>query len=390
MMSEPQNNINDENTVNEIRGKYHLLIQRGKYILHCIGKGILKVEVHSWIVAAADHILPIMPLEIPEYQEIKDIRDAYQKSNILVPGSLLADVSKIFENLLTAHRCFNLGVMGVPQNIPPQNLANIAYEFIKQSTEYMGNNLIKKLIDKEDGTTRRTALLHTYGKIYCLAESIVRLNKIVDHLAIAGCTRAILELFVDMHLLYNSNEKKDVKRYFSFPDINRFNTAKNIASLRKEHNLVDPDEPKPIDKFLADITPKEEEMKSLRKKLWGTTKKQTPIQPHHWTELSMVDRVKKTNDRTLMNTYLETYYYCNWSVHSGYSDFPGRNAEDVHLFNCHLYSLSNDMFIDSSILINNEIQAVENETLQSELDNIRQVSSRRFWGELVRAGMKNH
>ena len=100
----------------------------------------------------------------------------------------------------------------------------------------------------------------------------------------------------------------------------------------------------------------------------------------------MVDRVKKINDKMVINTYLETYYYCNWSVHSGYSDFPGRKEEDVYLFNWHLYSLSNRMFIDSSLLINKEIEVIYNKTLQNEFGKIVETSSRRFWGELVKAG----
>lgn len=389
-MSELENDIGDMNAVKNIDKRYVLLIRKGEYILNCIRVGNLQVDLHTWIIEAADHIIPIMPLDIPEYKEVNEIRKLYCESKILIPGKILYHVSKIFENLLIAYKCFNLGVIGSPKDIPPEILADIAYNLIKQTRDYVKDNLVKQLIGKEDGKTKRTALLHSYGRIYCWVESIIKLNSIFDYLSIAGCTRAILEIFIDMHFLCNSNEHShlDVERYFSFPDVSRFKTAKYIISLRNEYNLVDPDEQRPVEKFLSDAPDKEETLKSVREKLWGRTRSGKLIQPQHWTNLSLVDRVKKINNERIMNTYLETYYYCNWSVHSGYSDFPGKKAEDVHLFNWHLYSLSNKMFVESSILINNDVSVIDNHTLQNDFDNIERVSSRRFWGELVKAGIK--
>jgi len=197
-----------------------------------------------------------------------------------------------------------------------------------------------------------------------------------------------LQLWMGQNLLCNSHDDLDPERYFSFPDVNRFKTAKNIVALRNKYNLVDSDERKPVESFLLDAPDREETVKSLRERLWGRTKDGKLVQPQHWTNLSMEGRVRKIDDRAIMNTYLEAYYYCNWSVHSGYSDFPGRRAEDVHLYNWHLYSLSNKMFVDSSILINKEIEVIDNQTLQNEFDKIEQISSRRFWGELVKVGKK--
>lgn len=385
-MSKLENKIADLSAVDGIGEEYVRLIRIGKYILNCVSVGNLTIDIHSWIIQAADHITPIMPLDIPEHEEILEIRKTYLASQILIPSRVLDDVSKVFANLCSAYQCFRFGAVGAPRDIPSQNLAEIAYALIKQTRDYIKSNLLTELIGREDGRTRRTALLHSYGRIYCLAESIVKLNGTCDYLSIAGSTRAILELFLDMHLMSASKDNMDVERYFSFSDVSRLKTAKNIATLRDEYSLVDPDEQKPVEKFLSEAPDREETLKLVREKLWGKTRKGKIIQPNHWTNLSMVDRVKKIDDDTVVDTYLETYYYCNWSVHSGYSDFPGRREEDVHLYNWHLYSLSNSMFVDSSLLINKEIGVIENQTLRNELDKIAEVHSRRFWGELVKAG----
>ena len=150
--------------------------------------------------------MPIMPLDIPEYKKINEIKKLYQESQILIPSRVFDDVSKVFENLCCARRCFLLGSVGAPRDIPRQNLAAIAYDLIKQTRDYVKENLVTHFVGKEDGWTKRTALLHSYGRIYCLVESIVKLDSICDYLSIAGCTRAILELFIDMHLLFNSND----------------------------------------------------------------------------------------------------------------------------------------------------------------------------------------
>lgn len=374
--------------MDEINKEYVSLIRRGRHLLDCIKRGDLQIEIHLWIIEATDHILPFMPTEISDYQVIKEIRQQYEESKLIIPGEIFTHVSKVIEHLLHAHGCFNLGSIGKYEDIPTENLACISYDLIKQLTDYVKNNLVNQLIGKEDGRTKKTALLHTYGQILCWMESIINLSRAVDYQAIASCTRAILELFIDMHLLYKSNEQIDIERYFSFPDVSKWKTAKKITNLREEYKLTKTDYPNPDKEFLSETPNKENQIELLREKLWGKTRKGKIVQPQHWKNLVIVDRVKKINNKQVANTYLSTYYYCNWSVHPGYSVFPGRKEEDAHLFNYYLYSLCNEMFTDSSTLLNNEIQILDGAKLQKEFEKIRQASDKKFWGELANAALK--
>jgi len=200
-MSELENDSVTSNAVEGISRTYGLLLRQGQHVLNCIRAGNLQIDVHAWIVEAADHIIPIMPFDIPEYQQINDIRKLYHDSQILIPGRVLSDVSTVCENLRTAYKCFRFGVIGVPERIPPENLAAIAFDLIRRTRDYVRGNIVQRLIGKENGRTRRTALLHSYGRIYCLVESITKLDGLCDFLSVAGCTRAILEVFVDMYFL---------------------------------------------------------------------------------------------------------------------------------------------------------------------------------------------
>jgi len=374
--------------ISDVIGQFEKLLRVGIEILQNITLGGLPHILDSWIIEAADRIIPIMPDNITQYPEINEIKKRYQENKILIPSKVLHDVTVVLENLKVAYDCFRLGAIGDYRDIPKENLAAIAYDQIKQTTEYIRKNLVEQLKGKENGRTKRTALLYSYGRIYCWVESIIKLDGLTDFLAVAGCARAILELFVDMHYLYFSDEDLDVERYFSFSDVSKFRTAKNIVDLKIEYDLVDPDKQNPVESFLSDSPEREKTLKLRREKLWGRTKKGKPIQPQHWTNLSMVDRVKKVGGEIIMNTYLQTYYYCNWSVHSGYSDFPGRRVEDVHLYNWHFYNLSNKMFIGSSILINKEAQVIDSQTLRDEFNEIERVAHKRFFGELVKSGRK--
>jgi len=125
------------------------------------------------------------------------------------------------------------------RDIPPQNRACISHEQLRRLVDYVKTELIACLVGKEDGRTRKTAILHIYGRIYMWAQSMVKLDALQDCLALAGCLRAILELYIDMELMAANTDLLDVERYFSFQQVEKWKQARAIVGRRTEFNIGD-------------------------------------------------------------------------------------------------------------------------------------------------------
>jgi hypothetical protein len=247
--------------------------------------------------------------------------------------------------------------------------------------------LVNNLIGKENGKTHRTAMLYIYGRIYFWAQSMVKLDKIEDCFALAGSLRAILELYVDMNLMANSGNLNDIEKYFSFQQVEKWNKAKHIVNLRSDLGLTAPGEMRPPDDFLAKPDNAEDKIKAIRTRLWGKEKNGNPIKPSHWTNKSLIDRIKSLKNTDVVEIYILSYPYCNFLVHSTYYDVIN-DAKTVHLFNYNCYYHASKMFLNATNIINNEVHVLPKEDLDIQLDRIERETFKKFFMEMVTAGRK--
>jgi hypothetical protein len=374
-----------------VNRRVHQLISTGEGLLQRLNMnrvedyGIAR-DVSSWISSATDELLAIMPEECEDYAELVEIRTQYTRDQSILLSSCANHIGKVLKNLRIGRECVMASAEADAKDIPRQNLASMSHEQLRQSVDYVKAELIPRLIGKEDGRTRKTAVLHMYGRVYMWAQSMVKLDAIADSLALAGCLRAILELYIDLNLMVSSAVPEDVEKYFSFQRVEQWNKARSTVKSWVEFGLAEHGNATPADEYLRQPENEESKIEALRKRLWGMDRKGNPINPQHWTNKSLVDRIKILKDsRGVAGMYLSSYSYCNFLVHSMYSEIT-RDADAVHLFNWHLYELASRMLLAGAKLINDMVGALPQENVESCIREVELRSTKFFFGELVKAG----
>ena len=294
----------------------------------------------------------------------------------------------MLKNLVIAHDCVLLATNVDYKNIPPENLAHINFDQLKRAFDYVKVQLIKDLKDKEDGQTSRTAMLNTYGRICLWIKSMIKLDEPGDCLALAASVRAILELYIDLNLIDQGRITDIAEKYFSFPIVEKWRTARRIVNMRKKFQLNTTNETTPSDEYLSKPENSDSNIKALRAKLWGKTQKEKPVMPKHWANKDLIQRVTLLDNPEVADICASSYYWCNWCVHPMYFDMIN-NIKGVHLFNWHLYEIAYKMFRSATELVNNGIGVFPKAELATSFKNIEDETFKRFFGEMVVAARKN-
>jgi hypothetical protein len=338
-------------------------------------------DISVWINPATKELLSLLPAGHPDYDKINEIQKRYTNAQSILLLSAQDDIVKVLDVLGKAGRCFVATVSVDYKNIPPANMSGIFYEQIKKSAAYITAEFMEKLKDKDNGKTQRTAMLHIYSRIYLWVQSMAKIDDIKDCLALAGGLRAILELFIDINLMFHSADANDVERYASFEEVIKWKSANNIQQIRKRFDLSGTH---PIDSYLS--KPDEESrIEALRLKLWGINKKGKPIEPQHWSNMDLRRRVEVLKNPEIARIYTSSYYYCNMLVHSTY--FGAIHIPDnVHVINFNSYRLANQMFLMATKLINDITQAVPAQEIESRLKTIEEETFKRLICEAVKFG----
>lgn len=345
----------------------------------------LPEEVSKWILETIEELLPIMPNEHTDYSKLGEIKTKYKDNYSILLPSAKADICKILQNLTIAHNCVLAAMNADYKDLPPENLTRINYDQLKRTYDYVKAQLIKELKGKENGRTCRTTILNMYGRIYIWIHSMIKLDGPEHCLALAASVRAILELYVDLNLIDQGRITDCAEKYFSFPTVEKWRSAKIIIGMRKQFHLNNTNETTPLDEYLNKPENSESNIKALRAGLWGKTRTGNPVKPKHWTNKDLRQRVKLLNDPDVVDTYISSYYWCNWCVHSMYFDMFN-NVENVHLFNWHLYELAYKIFRSATELVNNTIEVIPKANLEASIKNIESETFKCFFGEMVNAG----
>jgi hypothetical protein len=364
---------------------------RGKYLfdqidlLHTPATQILPL-LRQWIIDVTDQIFPIMPDQCPERTELETIRSIYDACATIIPSGIKNHILCVIRNLRIADSCMIDFLTADPNSLPLKTSADIEYDRLKSLLDTVRTHLLNDLKGKEDGKTVGTAMLHTYGRIYCYVDGMLRLNQVHDFFALSGCLRSILELYLDLRILEAGLIENPAEKYFEFPNVQKLKVAKTITNIRQECGLVSENEEKPMEKFLKEIEERETQVPNPNKTLWVNNKGEPVIPKSHWTNLDLIGRMKKIDDKIILSECLNTYYYCNWYVHSMYADYPAGKLEDTHRFMWYLYHLGGDLFAGSTKIINNWFKTMNPADLDDELSKIEQLTHKLYFGELVKVG----
>ncbi len=347
----------------------------------------LPSDVAEWIKDSTSQILPLMPEDISDYDKVIKIKNRYTQSPSILHLSAKEDVRFLIHHLQMARDCANEVFRADTKDIPPQNLANMAYlglEYVIK--EIAATQLIDKLKGREDGVTSNTAMLHIYGKVCMWTKSMARMNRTEDLLALAGSVRAVLELYVDINLFFIEAIPNGAEKYFKYHQVEKWRVANNIVNIRKQLNSLNPQINIPLNTYLNNPVNSQVNIEALRNRLWGTDRNGKPINPKHWSNMDLKTRVDEVADDELSEIYTESYYYCNWLVHSVYTE-QLRNLEGVCRLAWHLFELGSKIFLLATELINEWTEVMPEEEFQLLIDKINLKKQKLLFAELVKTDL---
>lgn len=349
--------------------------------------------IRGWINQAISLIEPSMPPDSEEFKKLCKIKEMYSSVVNILPGDTSEHILQMIESLNMAYEYFKTWCDFDWSKIAPEDRINVCHGALVKTWLFSRNRIIGSLQGKEDGRTKRTAFLHSFGRMYCLVHSMVNLgNKddlrvlVAEHnLALAGCLRAILEIFLDINLLARNIVDRGPEKFFSFENVERHRIAKNSLQLHEEYKHLSEDQLDRMKSYADGGSDAEIRMNDLIIGLWGVTKREKPNRPSHWTGMTVIQRVKNLG-KDYVRYYQHSYHYCNWSLHSGYTDFLMANKEIASLFCAHIYNLANKMFTLAIDVLIDELPEILNvEDLKSEFKKVQLCGAQLLWDATVKA-----
>lgn len=243
------------NTMTGVDSRFQSLIKQGSQL-----QGTFKAEqaiearhitiIWTWINQALDLIEPAMPPEDPRVEALMSIKHAYSNVTCILPGDTSEHIRKILDALNTAHEYFTTWCKCDFSQVKPASRARASHGALAEAWLFSRDKLLGSLKGKENGRTKRTALLHSYGRMYFWVQSMVKLGDgndtetlIAEHvLTLAGSLRAILELFLDISLLACDKIEEGPEKFFSFEKVARHKIAKSSLKLHEEHSHLSTDQ----------------------------------------------------------------------------------------------------------------------------------------------------
>lgn len=350
--------------------------------------------IRNWMNQTLDLIEPAMPPDDAEFNKLRGIEQAYSNATSVLPGDTSEDIRGFRAALASAYEYFRAWYERDFSQIEPGVRARACHGILDETWRFSRNDLLGPLKGKEDGRTKRTALLHSFGRMYCWVHSMVRLGNendgeilIAEHaLALAACLRAIFEIFLDINLLGCDKIAEGPEKFFSFEKVARHKIAKKSLGLDEAYKHLNDTQRATMRAYGDDI---KDQMDADIVRLWGVIKngknKGKPKRLEHWTGMTVIDRVKNLGG-DCVRYYQHSYHYCNWSLHSGYIKFLMATKENASLFCALTYAFANEMFLVATEMMMEEFaEYLDVAVLQNRLKKVKLRGAQILWDAAVKA-----
>ena len=316
-------------------------------------------SIDNWLKEAITLIYSLLPNKIidSDFPGLAAIHGSCLGQNQIITSDSKENINVVINTLTACLNFFEWLIAFDGNNLNSWQKANFYFGPLEASVLYLQKEFIPLLVGIEDGRTRKTTLLHLYGRIFSVTHGIVKLNDIRSCQLLTASLRILLELYIDMSLIVKNLVHNDIEKFFSFSETYKIRSAKNLIRIDKELQ-------RPIEKSsaLENYLVNAEQITQKAHRLW----KQKPNHITHWTNLHLEERARKANE---LEMYRDVYYYGNMFVHSGYIDI-GKAEDDAHLLCSHVYSIALEIFKQSTELICDEVATKQKGEILQEITGI--------------------
>ena len=242
----------------------------------------LSSAIDDWLKKSTDFIFPLFPRRIldSDFSETLAVQDIFTKGQKIITDNYFNYLRKVLDALQKCLSFFHWFDEFDEKKLSVLQRAELNHSALEAYVLCIGKQLIPKLHGLEDGRTTKTAIIHLYGRVFSVVQSIVKLNNVQCCQLLVASLRGLLEIYIDMILLKCNLIENGIEKFFSFSELYKFKVAQSLkrideelgSSNGKEHN---------VDKYINDSVRKS----IITKKLWGKKNKKVP---QHWTNKHLV------------------------------------------------------------------------------------------------------
>lgn len=316
-------------------------------------------QMDSWISRGVEYIYSLLPETIidSDFIEVAKIHEFRVGKSQIITSSYKENISKVIGALDACLRFFEWFLVFDDNELDAQQKVRFHFDSLEAIVLYAQKELVPSLMGMENGITKKTALLHLYGRIFSVAYGIVKLNDSNCCHLLAASLRILLEVYIDMLLIKDGLIANDIKKFFSFFDVFTYRSALSLIRIDEELQ-------KPIKESsnIKVIVRSPEQIEQISDKFWG----KKPQKINHWANLHLEERARRSN---ALEIYRHVYYYGNMYIHSGYLHFP-KTEDDAHFLQAHAYSISLEIFNKSTELLCNEIGLAQRKETKKVIDEV--------------------
>jgi len=289
------------------------------------------IKKKEWIDRSIKYLLDILPNAIitEEYPDIVQIHKSLKENGHIIANVNINKQIDIIGSALFDIKEFIQWLSSFDDNgLNSKQKANLAYAPLEAMLSFVQKTIFPLLVGKEDGRTSKTAILHLFGRLFALIQSVVHLNRVPDCYILIASLRMLLELYVDMLLFQHNCIENCIEKFFCHHELYKSRTVVNLLRIDAE---VDKSSDSSV---LVDNQIDPEEIRKKNQKLWHCDKC-----PNHWSKETLEQRARLTNS---LEIYRHVYYAGNMFVHSGYIELLSEE-ENAHLLCSHAYGIGSDM-----------------------------------------------
>ena len=214
--------------------------------------------------------------------------------------------------------------------------------------EFAQKVMIPVLRDQLKKTDKETAITGTYFRMYAWVQSLIRLNDPRHFQAAATVARALFELLLDIKLLDADTNGKMVAKFHAFPEIERFQMAKDYVECADRNPDVSTQDAH--QRKLVSQPEKEEDIRGKIVKHWGKTKGAKPNSckpPIHWSGMNIRERAQQFGT-SFEKRYLFDYRIGCLASHSGSAIYAGLDSDALESIFCLSHGLSQEYFLEAT------------------------------------------
>jgi soluble cytochrome b562 len=206
-------------------------------------------------------------------------------------------------------------------------------DFVLEYMEKRVDVMLKLLVGRH--SAREQYMIGLYYLAKGWMQTLKKLDERKDLQAIMTCNRAMVEITVDLILLYRDSSRQTIRKMLHFDRYQKFKAARSAVTYFENKGIAVPD---PFEEMANYVRKRKHQVEKKKKELWPKLKNIVRWSGNNLlTDIKEADRLLEHGIRDEINMSIEQYHETeyrrlHWYVHgSGLSGYWNMPADVFHL-----------------------------------------------------------